>query len=401
MRILAWNIQWFTLSRVEPSPQGSLALDFDDADRTVANRTFIYSTVKQADPDVFVLLEARCTWGTLGTLAPGDGPEALLILLRMLRMLNANWCLVPPLRVNPTELDQKYTETIGVYFRSDRLDFTGPLAWPLAPNGRDPSPTGPPIPPGPGTATSYPSPWAAALPQGNVAAAQYQFYTQAGAQLYFTESINRRPYLTTFVEKAGMKRTVRMFSVHLPPKRVKSRQALSLMTKIRDADSKPGPNQLTVIVGDTNVNLNGTTEDEDVANVMKWQGYVPVFPPRRKLISGWWVYPPTIIRSRTKATPDDYKANKPCYDYGYVWYGQGAKPPSWPGKAVAADRVAGVAATDSLPGFTHDMRMSLDDLRTFYKGLTPREEAFRERWNYGHISRPDGTSDHLPVFLVV
>ena len=413
MRILAWNIQWFTLSRVECSPQGSMEADFDDADRVVANGTYISSTVRQADPDVFVLLEARCTWNqTVGTLADGDGTIALQILLTSLRMVNRNWCLVPPLRINPsvipTDLEARYTETIGVYYRSDRLTFTGPLRWPLNVARTAPSPTGPPIPPGGNVAASYPAPWDATLPPGTVAAPQTSF-VKDGYEIYFTEAINRRPYLTTFTELGGMRRNVRLFSVHLPPKRVKSRQALSLMTTISNADSQPGNDELTVIVGDTNVNLNGNTLDQDTDSTLKLRGYIPVYPQSRRPSGRPRVYSPSVIRSRTKATFDDYKTGKACYDYGYVWYGPRARPQQRPNSGVVADRVAGVAAANGLPGFTHDMRvplaeligMSTADLRRIFGPNAQRSNIFRERWNYGHISRPDGTSDHLPFFLIV
>ena len=409
MRILAWNIQWFTLSRVEPSPQGSLAADFDDADRVVANRVYISSTVRAADPDVFVVLEARCSWNqTVGTLASGDGTTALQILLASLRLVNANWCLVPPLRTNPSELEAAYTETIGVYYRSDRVTFTGPLQWPLNTAGNAPSPTGPPIPPGGNVAASYPAPWNATVPQGTVAAAQTSFTTNNGSVIYFTQNINRRPYLTTFTELGGMQRNVRLFSVHLPPRRVSSQQALSSMASISDADSRPGNNELTVIVGDMNVNLNGDTMARSADDTLRMRGYRQVYPQSRG--SGWGrVYEPSIIKSRTDATFDDYKTGRPCYDYGYVWYGQGAQPAAWPGRGVVADRVAGVAAANTLPGFTHDMRITLAELgnlpierlRQIYGPNAQRSNLFRERWNYGHISRPDGTSDHLPFFLIV
>jgi hypothetical protein len=403
MRVLAWNIQWFTLSRIAPEIQPWHQGHADDADRAFANLRYIKSTVRQADPDVFVLVEARCTWGPLAELAPGDGPTALGLLLLHLRELSGQWCLVPPVRINPSELEPGYTETMGVFWRNDRLRFLGPLVWPPNQAGNAPSPTGPAVSPTQPSAQSYPAPWDWAMPHGanvpladKVAAACVRFYTPEGQEVFFNQSAFRRPVLTIFRERAGAQRLIRLITFHLPPNS-NAQQALANLTDADPIFWQPAANEMTVLVGDFNLDLNGSVNASAAWDVLTHEHFRLIRPP---LIPA--PFPvlsrrsPTTYVSTSTATTDNYRRTA-CYDYGAVKYGSA---PQAIVPAVVAERVAGVPAAPPMPGFTYEMAYSLNTIRQI-ADEDERTEFFRRRWNYGHIARPSGTSDHLPVFMVV
>jgi len=404
MKILAWNIQWFTLSRVEGTSVGSFADVFMDADKVFANRRYIVSTVREADPDVFVIVEARCTYSwTLGSLATGDGPQALLLVLALLRdQLSSDWCLVPPLVINPSQLEPAYTETMGVFWRNDRLRFLGPFAWPTNQAGNAPSPTGPPVPWDAPHAAQYPEPWNAAMPTtpaGDMYQAAFIRWIDGERRaVYFNQSQFRRPVLTAFAERDGAKRGIRLISFHLPPN-ANAQEALSHLLDCQPGFWQPGNNQLTVLVGDFNLDLNGSVGDQQPWHLLVQNGFEQILPPQIQVPGRTFsIYSPTTYTQVNDATPNGYRRSA-CYDYGAVAYGPGARPAQqYP--AVVAERVDGTPAAPPLPGFSVEMGRNLAWLRQIpHDGL--RNALFRQRWNYGHIARPDGTSDHLPVFMVV
>ena len=404
MKILAWNIQWFTLSRIVPEvPDWHLGYQ-DESDRAFANQRYIMSTIREADPDVFVLVEARCRYSwTLGTLATGDGPQALLLVLALLRdQLSTSWCLVPPLVINPSELEPGYTETIGVFWRNDRLQFIGPFAWPPNEAGNAPSPTGPPVWPNLPHAAQYPQPWNAAMPtqpaDDMYPAAAVQWMNTKRQEVYFNESRFRRPVLTAFNERDGAKRQVRLISFHLPPN-ANAQQALSNLLDTHTVYWQPGNNQLTALVGDFNLDLNGSINAVQPWRLLEMHGFERILPPQIPVpFPVLSAYSPTTYVQVSTATPNGYRRTA-CYDYGAVAYGTGARPAqSYP--AVVAERVGGTAPSPPLPGFSVEMARSLGWFEQV-QNADERNGLFRQRWNYGHIARPPGTSDHLPVFMVV
>lgn len=392
MRVLLWNIQSFAMKRINDTRGNTAAERMDSADKSWANTQYILRTLAQADPDVFVVLEARSDQGSIGELAHGDGPAGLLHLLAHFReILSANWCLVPPLRVNPRDNlgTNTHTETVGVFWRDDRLAFTGPMRWPAAKNA-----TGPAIYPGGAATANYPPPWNAAVPNGLQAAALCRFFPD-GQELLFHEPAHRRPYLTTFTERNAPGRTVNLFSVHFKPGVVHARTALARLSGLLDK-MPPTANMFHLAVGDFNVDLI-TPPTLERAALQLWLppfgNFTLVSPPGNAQ---------TMVLANNAAVPGGYLSNL-CLDYGFVRYGTGAKPADGQGPvAGVAEQIAGTAPAAPLPGFASDMQVSLAELAHISGVIDNQTAVFRNRWNYGHLSPPKaGTSDHLPVLLQV
>lgn len=505
-RLLVWNIQFFTKKRIcNTEVTAPPAAKLNDDQRAFSNLFYILWTIRQADPDVFVILEVRSTQGsTVGQLATGGGPDGLQYLLAQMRsQLSDQWCLVPPVRVNPRAIDDNlvsetatYTEAVGVFWRNDRVDFTGPMWWPKNSSKTGPSKTGPPIMPTGDQATlasTYPPPWDKVVPTGMVYAPCVITTKDGGKNPVIlakkTTTAGRRPVYTTFVERGGMQRTIRLFSIHTKPS-----EAADAMYQLDVMDSffwKPGNNQVTLYAGDFNVNLlknNRPTSQE--ALFQQFQDS-PLSDAKRELIPLFQVSgaePPSVFYTRSEAEPTLY-LKQAVYDYGFVIYGTNARPNDLPPvRAVVADRVAGVTPGNTLPSFTTDMWVSLEMLNwtSSTSGLPiyppsrvtdimpngaarqggtttittkdihgispgdlvtvsgvapvsfngkfavtsapslwtftyqqkdngneaggggtadalPRLNIFRSRLNYGHMAPPsgEGTSDHLPVFMIV
>ncbi|HEX6041110.1 hypothetical protein [Longimicrobium sp.] len=351
MRILVWNIQFFTSARVTPQGGGTLAETLANAASAQANLAYITSTVAAADADVFVILETLSSQGAIGTLADGGGPDGVLSVLAGLRILSNQWMAVPPLRVNPREVlaDRTYTESVGVFWRDDRVRFDGPMAWPAAPGTNA---TGPAIVPGTAAAGAYPAPWAAAVPGGTTAAPQVRFFSGGGQEILFTDNNHRRLYLTTFTERGGAQRLVRLFSMHTKPG-ITARTAVARLTSLQAGDWVPGANEVTVFAGDFNLNLRALTNLESAAiNMLTWDDL------RRIAISPTpAANPPTRFRARAAATAGNYLTDQ-LFDWALVRYGAGAAPaPAIP--MLVGERVVGVAPGGGLPTLASDMATPL------------------------------------------
>ena len=412
MRLLVWNIQFFTMRRISDASGRTADEQTYNQQRTTANLNYIVSTVQQADADVFVVIEVLTSSGRVMTLADGRGPIGLIELWRQLRIKTGQpWWLVPPLRLNPRDelATRTYTETMGVFWRGDRVNFTGPYVWPALPNG-DPSPTGPPIAPNTGTAaTAYPRPWSFLLPTGYNAAAQCQFF-EGGHEVLFNNDAARRPFITDWVEASN--RRVRLVSLHMPPN---ASEAASALTKVARVSGGPPPQGWgIVLVGDFNMNLIRSSafvaSAWDHVNLDVQQG-----EPMWARVDPGEPYPPSMFKRTATATPPDYEKQE-LLDYGVVRYGTGARPQDGPG-AIVVDRVAGRDAATRWPAFGDDMGVRLT---TFLDAMDEdeRDRDFRKLPNYGHIGPPTrgnaerdpdpddiilpgGTSDHLPAFLIV
>ena len=243
MRILVWNIQFFTKRRIEDSSDGDMDTVVENFLRTLANLTYITSTVRQAAPDVFFIVEPQSSQGTVSALSGGGGPDGLLYLLTQLREYvdGADWQLVPPLRLNPQDQlsSRTYTECIGVFWNNTTMDFTGPWVWTAAGAREN------------GTPAAYGDPWKAAVPDGNTAAGQCLFSDGNNGYLKFPEDVNRRPFLTRFTERAT-NRVLKLYAVHTSPS--SARDACGRMFSI--GGMKPQANEITVLTGDFNLNLN-------------------------------------------------------------------------------------------------------------------------------------------------
>jgi hypothetical protein len=383
MRILVWNINNFSSAKINnPLPLHPSGY----------NLGYIVSTVQQSQADIFVVIEPRPGGDAgLGTLANGEGPRGLLYLLGQLRgsMPADRWCLVPP-QVNSSEFGR--TECVGVFWKNTTLQFTGPYMWPAGPLNA----TGPAIRPGPGLGAPYPRPWAGAVdPEpppplpGTTAAGQCQFFDAGGREIFFPDQAARRPFLTTFQERpAG--RTLKLFSLHTTPKFAFG--GLNQMLQV--TERIPAANEVSVIIGDMNVDLNnlGVGANNLVNINLPADGFQALLPG---MFAG--IRHPTVLHPVNAAVPLQYLKNN-ALDYGFVRYG--AAPA---GPAPLLEVVDRVAATP--PPFLREMYVPLA-LYTLpvIGGLLQRclPRSFRSAGNYGHVAiGTGGTSDHLPILAIV
>ena len=407
MRLLVWNIQFFTLYRiaddrhiVNKKTGKTVREPMISAMQSMLNLNLIVDTVRRANADIFVVIEVLSGQGAIGGLISGNGSQAVLYLLEQLRKQQNDWCLVPLLRtVNQDHLASKtYTEGVGVFYRSANLDFIGPYVWP---NAAPPPGVEKVAVPAGVAAGAYPPPWNNCLPANNFYAGQARFFADVARtrELTFPKPYHRRPFLTRFNERAGQQRTITLLSVHTAPNNKLANQGTATMTHIReiggDGDGKTanaGPpiaaNEVVLVAGDFNINLLGSSTKQGGYDLFKFAGYLRHFSP---------AHSSTTIRDVSRATPyvgaSDYYSKPEALDNVLSKYGTTANGnrPAANGNPLVIDRVAGVT------GFPSDMLRSLNYIVHTAKPIS----LFREIANYGHIGNYPGVSDHLPIMLDV
>ncbi len=395
--VLAWNIQFFTIKRIDDNSGTTSVERAANAERTLANLMYIITTVEQSGADIFVVIEPRSSQGAVQQLAGGGGPTGLLYLLAQLRewMPNRKWCLVPPLRLNPRDIIGQistYTECIGVFWSDLNLQFTGPNVWPAGnANG-----SGPPIAPNTGATANYPAPWNAAVPKNLQAAGQCRFF-DGNKEILFPQEYNRRPFFTTFRERNAPQRTLRLFTMHTSPGT--ARDGLANMVDV--SERIPGDGEVSLIIGDLNVNLN-QMDSSAYATIQYFatqDRFGILFPP---MVNN--IFYPTRVLSAPNATPAAYLTRQ-LLDYGFVRWGPNGRQNA--SQSSVVDRVAAVPK----PLFSSEISPELAKWLTMID-VNLRDQNFRLRWAYGHIAQParndeipdslaDGTSDHLPILVSV
>jgi hypothetical protein len=401
MKILAWNIKFFAKSRIV----GQTETRFDatenrrrtknDAARALQSLTYIISTVRRADPDVFVVIEPRASQGTPGTLADSDsgGPAGLIQLLANLRStLGANWFLVPPQRINTTQIQidpiegegaSKYTECIGVFWNSNKVTFTGP--WVNTAAG--PANAGVPV--------TYAAPYDNVVPPGMTLSGCASF-----GLLGFPELTSRRPFLTTFTEIAAPQRLLELYSVHSDT--YQGARAAEALRKLQFVDIH---NKIIMLAGDFNVNVSAPDGKGYLGmNMLFQQGFARLYPgPIQQYITQFPSFGLTMIHAGPDAMPGAYKKPE-TFDFALVHLGINAGDIN-NSKCEVIDRVAGTP-----PNIGRAMSYPLADFTRSIKPLS--FGVFRDRFNYAKIGTPakldtspavfaDGTSDHLPILVTV
>lgn len=257
-RLMFWNIEKFGFNKVTnvlglPQVGGALS----QAAAASQRLALIIRMVQRAAPDILVVAELATGAGADGTPVSVNGQlGAWTTLINMQWAHNADWRLVPPLRISNRE-------GMAVFYRSTNLIFSGPYRWP---GGGGPAAS----PAAGGPAAAYPWPLDGLIGQRKVPpAAAYN----GGAQEEFCAAQTtgwtpfpvgpmaqfepRQPYRTTFAETnaAGFVRDISICSVHAPANE-EAPAYLNLLSQTGEiVGPSAAPNEVRIIAGDFNVNL--------------------------------------------------------------------------------------------------------------------------------------------------
>ena len=425
-RILSWNIQDFSLTR----------LQFSQQDPTLLRAQYIVDTIQVIAPDIFVLVEVESAlphaWAGRGfVVAETSGGPAVRTLLSELRLREpgADWRLVPPLLSGA----QGKKEGVGVFFKNSVVEFRGPqqvdttilTGTNFQRNGGVAG----------GANQPYLAPWDWVLPAtvpggpaiGNPARQQNQlcgqpYFEDPGkphAALDFPTSGDRSPFLTVFREVAGANRIITVLGCHLPPHTGPASQAVDQILKIPDLFGPMAANEVRVICGDFNINFF------DPAKLDRWNKLIltnvlrPAGATQYRMLN--WLTPSMhkgVNAASLAGIPTNFDvistgwdiANN-CYrnpgvlqslDAIFGAFGTGAAP--WPPGQVA-NRVANTPYVVPLPagGIPEAMAVPVATQLAYRAAWHPPvlptpDEVFRRMENYGKIR---GASDHMPVYAVV
>lgn len=310
-RILYWNIQNFTMTKID---SGRCALDKLDH----------ILDVFQTDqfPDIFVVVEVFARTGEFvaveGTVLPPYGPSSLacLNLLGEIRAIEGlgDFCLVPPLALGGLG----FTEGVAVFYNPNSLQFTGPRLY-YNFYGDQAGLTGQAQPVHQNTyqhIVEYPERWKNCLPNpGNTIsdlrldrhwsfdiglnqpvqikewnlAGEWQYWKRNrpvpsgdaflnADRIQFPSSGNRAPFWTQFVDLESPilnRRMLNLFTVHTSPstavKSIKNMAQAAEMTAVAN-------NAVNIILGDFNVD-----SFSDKASAYDWMlnsGYTMHWDPR-------------------------------------------------------------------------------------------------------------------------
>jgi hypothetical protein len=373
MRLMTWNINRFNQATFN---------------RSIWNADYIYTTALGQALDILIVIEVQTAHaGVRGQLITGNGQTGVMTLLNLLRASpgNPDWRLVPPARLSNVFAGDEYNEGIAVFYNNGTLNFTGPnyidahgITTPNVLNA----------------AAAYPLAWNGALPGGNNRAGRVDFqrYDDANTTLNFPTNQDRRPWYTTFTERGGALRNLKLFSVHLPPNTARASEAtmnLSLCAELRNGI---GANDVVIVAGDFNVNLVNL----QVMNHVDFVRYSYLYAAMN---SG-----PEFGAAETRiagANAATLQGNAPGYGYllnesldnVYLRYGAGLAAPGH--NATVVNRVIGTGVAypihmvNPIPAILAAPWLAWQKLA-----------VFQQFQNYGHLAvGTGGTSDHLPLVI--
>lgn len=395
-KVLSWNIKSFHSNKIlEPVPPTQDEYGLWQVTRDYVGESLL-ATLRQADPDIFVVQEVSSNasnWAKrgLGTLIGGGGEVALLRLLAQLRLFAADWALVPAVRLNNAASG---IEGIGVFYRSDRMQFSGPLYWP-GPNTVSSTPI---VAVAIETPTSgYPAPWQACLPARDAKCAGQVIYRKPDNSLVgFPAAGDRKPFYTIFREIATG-RTIHLASVHLPPSNVASaKKALKVVLSTIPAIAQPAANSVGIVIGDFNLDRNDPTV---AANL---------FGDTTTAAADWVFDAPanSMYRSVASSTPFEYITTR-LYDNAVVRYGAGTAQAL---DGSVGDIVAGASMDRNgaaIAGQTFPATLSMSLAAFQIEIVNPMglmydpQGSFAQPANFGHVAPKGGISDHRPILVTL
>lgn len=395
-RLIVWNINRFSINTVDDSSGNDFLERLNSIAQSALNHFFIENIAKAADgngnsADILVVIEVQSSRNVLGSLVGGSGAPGVIFLLNSLREnVAADWCVVPPLKlvgVNDAGEAANYTEGIAVFFRSSKLNFTGPYIWPTG--------GGVAVPPGAGVPGAYPPPWTNALPANNFFAGQFEFFknpqNRTGNFNYISGNY-RRPFFTTFTEVAGG-RVIKLMTAHPSPNSSKV-AVVNSMASIVEIQPSQNP-QVVVVTGDFNLNtktifniFTGKSKGGEASE--GYWGLRQKFTQKISSTNPGTNGVTTLLRIQD-AAPTGY-LNWLGIDNIFLRYDGGLAAPV-PNNPRIINPVTG---TDE---YRSDMLQSIARINQAYQTTVDRETAFRKDVNYGHIAHFAGVSDHLPMVI--
>ncbi|MBS1912328.1 MAG: hypothetical protein JST22_10110 [Bacteroidetes bacterium] len=273
IRVLFWNIENFSINKIaDPSTRrrqkGSGRLT--SAESSQERAAYILDHLVETQPDLFVVAELETPFTERGRLVTGNGVNASLALLEMLRTGTRNrrrWMLVPPLQTGKKE-------GICVFYDSRKLVFTGPYGWSGGWGGR---------PRSVGTRADYPADFRDCLPRDREIPQGALFnggrserrcagcvdFTRTVAQRIgmkirvITEPIDygiaRAPFMTTFCEiepdSDMVLRNITLFGIHAPASGEHANAYLRNLARNDQIAQRNNSTEVRVIAGDFNVNV--------------------------------------------------------------------------------------------------------------------------------------------------
>jgi hypothetical protein len=302
-RVLYWNINNFSLSKIQADDRGEAARRLEYMVQKIMR-----GPPGDAIPDIIVVVEVYArirevvAEGIVLTpnSAAGQGVLRLLNVLQndpvMGTRTGRNWCVVPPLNLGSFG----YREAVAVFYNAVNLQFTGPnLLYQLYGPGTNIGQSQPVNVRTLAALINYDPLWAAAMPDGmtplgipeNQLAGEWQYWThnrpipsptpydrkRDQGRILFPDPDSRGPFLTRFLD-LNHGRTLNLFSVHTSPD--SADDAVRKMGEVPEMTAPLADNQVKVILGDFNIDTFDAFGNTQNPYAWMLPLYTPALDPR-------------------------------------------------------------------------------------------------------------------------
>lgn len=365
LRIVSWNIERFSADSLTRR-----GLGYPYIEKVICPD----GPAKQAD--IFIVIEVKSTVGDKARPVTGTGARAVNDLADRLADPSTapsnDWRLVPPLRLTRSLTGGKRSasEGIAVFYRSNRLEFTGPVTGFDYSGSRFGHRTDPAV-------------------KGHLAG-QAEFHNQLGRVIGFPNKRNRSPWLTTFRTRPGtgaQRESFTLVAAHSPPPvargengrkrmRLHNRQCYAGTVALSQIRELHPATQKVIITGDFNCSY-ADTDFKKAFSDLENDRFTPLITAE-----------PTTMSTGKSARPKRYKTSNV---FDNILLKNVTQAPAAPG-------VPSVAVVDPVVGApTGYPRISAYASGTYTPDTIP-VQTFRSGANFGGVR---GTSDHRPVYVDV
>lgn len=389
LRIMAWNIQRFGKGKLTVSPWDVIA----------ARQEHILNTVMIANADILVVIEVQTSAapGFGGLISDTSGGPGVRLLVELLRNRDpaGGWMLVPPAVLTPVG---GYSEGIGVFFRSNRLSFEGPMAWTAAGIA--------PYQPNVTVTAQYGRPWETALPRRasrlgpkqNELAGQYEFLDGAGNLRTFPAGNSRSLWRTRFYDTQE-KRSLDLFAAHFPPRADLAWLAFSKLAGVREVGEALNFREDRVVLGDFNVNVNSPAAARVFDLLTGGPAIRRAAPCPLEYQQLFAAESVTAVKSVRQASPNgapnfyryaSHAKSGTRWGFDNAFVAREGRPEA--NNQAVINRVIGTGA------YGVDMIATIPEIHAQWPNSSAaRFQRFNNLVNYGHIGGGRGASDHLAI----